>query len=166
MDAANTLFEILQLSDQIPVAHALEPRSIRCPDALPVGAVTGCAGRIRILTILHIPFDRGRGRIIRQRLDVSDDVIDGCVVGQRRGHRRHYLTKNVFFVCTAGSVLEISQLALQIPVSLPGQFWRIQRGVAFRLRAMTGAAHRKERLARRSVSGSWSFGLCVRRIAA
>src|SRR5437879_13428259 len=75
MSAADTLFEISQLSEHIPVTHALEPGGIGCLHAPPISTVTGSAGRIRPLTVPRVPLRRGRGMIVRQRLDVSDDVI-------------------------------------------------------------------------------------------
>src|SRR6267142_7256730 len=75
MSAADTLFEVFQLSDHIPVTHALEPRGVRRLHAPPVRTVAGSAGRIATQPFARSPLRRGRGRIVRQRLDVSDDVI-------------------------------------------------------------------------------------------
>ena len=39
MGAADALFEILQLGDHVPIAHALEPWRVRRLHAAPVGTV-------------------------------------------------------------------------------------------------------------------------------
>src|SRR6266511_306544 len=80
MGTANTLLEILQLGDQIPIAHALEAGGIRCLHAPPVRTVAGCAGCVKVLTSGRTHPHRWRGRIIRQRLDISDDIFYGGVI--------------------------------------------------------------------------------------
>src|SRR5438445_3353614 len=107
MSAADTLFEISQLSEHIPVTHAVEPGGIGWLHAPAISTVTGSAGRIRPLTVPRVPLRRGRGMIVRQRLDVSDDVIYCGVIAQRRRHRCHHFTENVFFVRATGTDLEI-----------------------------------------------------------
>src|SRR5438552_6204244 len=166
MGAANTFFEVLQLSDQVPVTHALEPWGVRCPCPLPIRTVTGSAGLKSVVTFLRIAGYRGRSRCIRQRLDVSDDVIYGGIICQRRRHRCHHFSENILVVRAPSTELEILQLPSQIPVGLPTQFGRIQRRVTLRLRAMTGSAHCVERLAGCSIAGYLSPGLREGRMAA
>src|SRR5437879_10440262 len=107
MSATDALFEILQLSGHIPVTHALEPGGIGRLQAPPISTVTSSAGHIRLLTVRRNPLHRDRGRIIRQRLDVSDDVIYCGVVAQPRRHRWHHFPENTFFVRTPGTDFEL-----------------------------------------------------------
>src|SRR2546422_8999695 len=93
--------------------------------APPISTVTGPAGHINPLTIGRIPLHRGRGRTIRQRPDIGDDVSDGGVITERRRHRRHHLAEHILVLWAPGTVLEIFQLPLATPVSLPPHFRRV-----------------------------------------
>ena len=55
MSTANSLFEIFQLSDQIPVTDTLQRRRIRCLYAAPIRTVTR-TGYITLLTVMRILF--------------------------------------------------------------------------------------------------------------
>ncbi len=152
MSTANTLFEILQLSDQIPIAHALQPRGIHCLHAAPIRTVARSTRHIALLTIVRVAFDRRWCGIVRQCFDIGADIGDGGVVRQRRRHRRHHLAEHILVMCAPGTALEVFQLPFQIPVSLPAQFRRIQRQVALRLRPMAGSTHCIELLARGGIA--------------
>src|SRR5258706_13240931 len=105
MSAADTLFEVFQLSDHVPVTHALEPRGVRRLHAPPVRTVAGSAGRIAPQPFARSPLRRGRGGIVRQRLDVNDDVIYCGAVAQRPPHPWHHAPENIPFLCTPGTSL-------------------------------------------------------------
>src|SRR5437588_12893140 len=107
MGAANALLEVMRLSRQIPVPHVGESRGIRRPDTLAGSAVTGRAGRVERLASVRISRKRGSRTLIRQRIDIGDDVAYCRVVSQRRSHRYHLLCIDVLVACPADGVLEL-----------------------------------------------------------
>src|SRR6185295_2857705 len=153
MSAANALPEILELSFQVPVAHAREPGRVRRPDALTLVAVTGRARCVQLRSALRVAADAGVGPCIRQRADVRDDVADRGIVGEHRRERDHLFAILVVLVRAAYAVLEAVQLPRQIPTALAGELRRAELLVALSILAVTGSARREQRLARRRITG-------------
>src|SRR5204862_4155954 len=57
MGAAHARLEVLELADQVPVAHPREPRRVRAPAALAFVAVTDLAGLEQPAAVLDVARD-------------------------------------------------------------------------------------------------------------
>ena len=81
MMSANSLFEILELTQQIPIAYASLPWRVHL-NALAVRAVAIGTENIQLCTMGDVSIDRSWRRRIRQRPDIGDNVIDDGIVHQ------------------------------------------------------------------------------------
>ena len=78
---ADALFEVLQLSDQIPITHARRARRIHCFYPLPFVTVASAASDVDLRALRHIAhYCAGRG-LIRKGPDVGNNIVDGQSVG-------------------------------------------------------------------------------------
>src|SRR5206468_2231877 len=68
-------------------------------------------------------------------------------------HGRHHLAEHVLLVRAAGALLEVLQLARQVPGPLAAQFGSVHRQVALAIGAVAGSAHGIGGLSGRDVSG-------------
>src|SRR5437879_10875712 len=104
-----------------PSTHARQPVVFRRPYTLAGSTVTGRAGRVERPASVRISRKRGSRTLIRQRIDISDDIAYCRVVCQRRSERYHLLCVDVLIVCSADSLPEIPQLPRQVPARLATQ---------------------------------------------
>ena len=127
--AARTLLEVLQLRDEIPIAHALEPRRIGCLRPAPVGTVARCAGFIELLAVARIVVTvcgaglSGNVPIYATTLSIAASSASVAAIGAI------ILPNTSLALRAAGAALEILQFPLQVPGRLAASFGAFSAGL-------------------------------------
>ena len=122
---ADAGFEVLQLSDGIPVTHSCQLWCIERLVAFASRAVTGDAGLVQRFPTRRVArYSCGR-RSVRKRPDIGHHIRNGRIIGKRHRHRRHLLAVGIAGMGTANALFVILQLARQIPVFLASDLGRI-----------------------------------------